>query len=296
MKLRQKIIRAALDFATVLPHEDIRQAAIRLLEGSKTYIARGEKILAWFGRSAESRPIEFEAYYRCFLTEKGAPFKDFGSANILKSYPNLESILKNEAERLETVCQRIATAQIAEVTEAILRISMEIIARYKKRKEAQAALDYNDLIIHTDRLLHRSGIAPWVLYKLDGGIDHMLVDEAQDTSRDQWSIVQALADEFFSGKGADKNTKRTLFVVGDEKQSIFSFQDADPDAFADMQKTFARRIQENGDELRRVPMHVSFRSAKAILDAVDTIFSKPQSPRRRFDGARPSCHRSFASQ
>ncbi len=72
--------------------------------------------------------------------------------------------------------------------------------------------------------------AAWVLYKLDGGIDHILVDEAQDTAPEQWDIVRQLAGEFLSGAGAarQRRTDRTLFVVGDEKQSIYCFQGADP--------------------------------------------------------------------
>ena len=90
-----------------------------------------------------------------------------------------------------------------------------------------------------------------MLYKLDGGLDHILVDEAQDTSRAQWRIVKALADEFFGGIGVHDNTKRTLFVVGDEKQSIFSFQNADPEAFARMRDYFAQRLGDIGEEFAR---------------------------------------------
>ena len=113
-----------------------------------------------------------------------------------------------------------------------------IMDRYQEAKESHALLDYDDLIEKAGTLVGDSDVAAWVLYKLDNGIDHVLVDEAQDTNPAQWRIVTALADEFFSGEGAQE-TDRTVFAVGDEKQSIFSFQGADPEIFSDMCRHFA---------------------------------------------------------
>src|SRR4029077_3547950 len=87
--------------------------------------------------------------------------------------------------------------------------------------------------------LFRKTSAAWVLYKLDLGINHLLVDEAQDTSPKQWEIVKTIVAEFVPG-GARDNIRRTLFAVGDEKQSIFSFQGAAPLAFAHMRDYFHR--------------------------------------------------------
>ena len=100
---------------------------------------------------------------------------------------------------------------------------------YHDAKRLRGVLDYDDLIVETRNLLHKRGAAQWVLYKLDGGIDHVLIDEAQDTSPEQWEIVQKLTEEFFAGMGRERGQLRTIFAVGDEKQSIFSFQGADPD-------------------------------------------------------------------
>ena len=147
--------------------------------------------------------------------------------------------------------------------------------RLAARKASRAALDYDDLIHFTEKLLGRDGISPWILYKLDNGIDHMLVDEAQDTSRAQWNIVQALTAEFYVGKGAQEDKSRTLFVVGDEKQSIFSFQNADPEAFMNLRDVFAARAAAVGKRMEHIPLHTSFRSAPAILHAVDAIFANP---------------------
>ncbi len=269
----QSIITEAIDFA-VLPQTELRQAAQCLLNGTKTYQARGKTLLAWLNLPPEKRTAAFNDYCGCFFTTKNTIYETFGDSKLLKAHPELDTILGQEATRLQSIKERIETATIAETTEAVLRIGHELIGRYEKRKAAQAALDYDDLIIRTNDLLHRPGIAPWVLYKLDGGLDHILVDEAQDTNRAQWNIIKVLADEFFGGISARDNTERSLFAVGDEKQSIFSFQKAEPEAFAQMRDYFAERLRENGKQLHPVGLHVSFRSAPAILKAVDAVFSK----------------------
>ena len=189
--------------------------------------------------------------------------------------------MRREAARLQSVLERCNAARMAESTASVLTLGCELIRRFEARKSAQALLDYDDLIIRADALLRRRGIAPWVLYKLDGGLDHILVDEAQDTSRAQWDIVAALAEEFFSGRGARPDENRTLFVVGDEKQSIFSFQHADPAAFAEMREFFQHRIEDAEKPFREVPLHMSFRSAPAILKAVDAIFANENARARR---------------
>jgi ATP-dependent helicase/nuclease subunit A len=114
-----------------------------------------------------------------------------------------------------------------------------------------------------------------VLYKLDGGLDHILVDEAQDTSPVQWQVIRALAEEFFSGTGASE-AKRTLFAVGDEKQSIYGFQGAAPNMFAATGAAFAARAGEARLPWRRVPLNLSFRATEPLLAAVDRIFAAPE--------------------
>jgi ATP-dependent helicase/nuclease subunit A len=122
--------------------------------------------------------------------------------------------------------------------------------------------------------LRRPGLAPWVLFKLDGGLDHILIDEAQDTNPEQWQIVQALAEEFFAGDGAH-DRPRTIFAVGDPKQSIFSFQRADPRAFAAMRRHFQERAAAASRDWSELPLATSFRSTEPVLRAVDAIFRRP---------------------
>ena len=131
-------------------------------------------------------------------------------------------------------------------------------------------LDYDDLI-DTTLTLFRNTSAAWVLYKLDLGIDHILIDEAQDTSPRQWDIIRALADEFTAGAGA-RSVERTLFAVGDDKQSIFSFQGADPKIFERVANEFKTAFEGAALPWIPVKLQTSFRSGAAVLEAVDIVF------------------------
>src|SRR5260370_29836296 len=149
-------------------------------------------------------------------------------------------------------------------------------------KWAQGLVDYDDLVSIALDLLNRPGVASWVLFKLDGGLDHILVDEAQDTTPEQWRIVAALAEEFFSGRGA-RDGERTIFAVGDTKQSIYSFQRADPEEFRRMRAHFHGRVTAASEHpgewpWQDVALDVSFRSTEAVLTAVDAVFAQPPAP------------------
>src|SRR5262249_963157 len=157
----------------------------------------------------------------------------------------------------------------------------------------RGVLDFDDLVSTALALLRRPGVAPWVLFKLDGGLDHILIDEAQDTNPEQWQIVAALAEEFFSGEGA-RSALRTVFAVGDVKQSIFSFQRADPRAFLAMRAHFEERVNAAQQAWQVVPLAVSFRSTEAVLQAVDMIFDRPEARdgvALDGDAIRPVAHR-----
>lgn len=265
---------AVLDGA--LPRADIMAAAAALTEGLQKNQEIGRKLQEWLALPAAMRAARFDDYCDCYLTDKGELRRKIADKKTLAQLPDAEKILQKEAARLLGIKERLAAASMAEATGAVLTLGVELIRRYDMRKEMQAQLDYDDLILRTDALLSREGIAPWVLYKLDGGIDHILVDEAQDTSRAQWRIIAALADEFFAGLGSRADVPRSLFVVGDEKQSIFSFQHADPEAFVSMRTHFEKRIIEAEKPYREVPLRISFRSAPAILKAIDKVFADPR--------------------
>src|SRR6185437_1562801 len=118
--------------------------------------------------------------------------------------------------------------------------------------------------------------AGWVHYKLDRGDDHVLIDEAQDTSPRQWDIVEHLIEEFAAGKGARGDTMRTMFAVGDEKQSIFSFQGAAPREFAERRRRFGSRFKSAGLGFESISFTYSFRSGAGVLRAVESAFQSPE--------------------
>ena len=153
---------------------------------------------------------------------------------------------------------------------ALITVASEVLERYGNEKQRRGLVDYDDLIDKALDLL-RNTDAAWVHYKLDLGIDHLLIDEAQDTSTKQWEIVQRLVEEFTAGAGARPGT-RTIFAVGDEKQSIFSFQNAAPREFAEMRKYFQKRHEDSGLKFEYRQLEHSFRSCESVLGAVDIVF------------------------
>ena len=165
---------------------------------------------------------------------------------------------------------RIGLAQ-ADRAFALAEFAAEFLPRHERRMQAGGWLDFDDLIRHANRLLTRPDVAQWVLFKLDGGVDHILVDEAQDTSPGQWSVIALLSREFTAGEGA-RQVERSLFVVGDRKQSIYSFQGADLTVFDTMQRDFASRLEASGKGLNKLNLDHSFRSSPAILTVVDKVF------------------------
>ena len=185
----------------------------------------------------------------------------------------LEDDFTAESERLLGLVTRLDLARAYAATEALLVVGDAILEAYGAAKRRAGMLDFADLIAKVKNLLSRADASSWVLYKLDRRIDHILVDEAQDTSPDQWAIVQGLAQEFFSGAGARAQT-RTIFAVGDEKQSIFRFQGAEPRMLAEMQRFFEKRVREAGSRFSGLPLYLSFRSTREVLDAVDAVFGR----------------------
>lgn len=235
--------------------------------------SRAAPILAWLEQPAE-RITLFDAYLTGYLTGKGEPFARMVTKGILDRFPDADDVLRREAERLLAVRERLRKAQLLAATDALLRLTRDLLAAYQAEKQRQAALDYDDLILRTRRLLSSSASAQWVLYKLDMGLDHILVDEAQDTNPEQWQVIRALADEFFTGEGA-REGQRTIFVVGDAKQSIYSFQRADPTAYGAMQRYFEERVTAAREIWRAIPLNRSFRSTEAVLGCVDAVFADP---------------------
>lgn len=211
------------------------------------------------------------------LTQKGTPAA-FPAKGVRTAHPafaaDYDALV---AAVIDARAQRLAQAAFDRAL-VLNRFARVWLAALDARKASRALLDFDDMIDRSRRLLADPATAAWVLWKLDGGIDHILVDEAQDTSPAQWEVVEALSDEFFVGAGA-RDLSRTIFVVGDEKQSIYSFQGADPEAFGGMRRHFERRLEEMGAELQRCELIHSFRSAQPVLDLVDAVFAGPAGAR-----------------
>jgi len=181
-----------------------------------------------------------------FLTGSGAkePYSaklgSFPTKALREANADLMTELEPFMARVEAARQQRLGLAAVEKSIALHDFAALFLPEYEHRKQLRGWLDFDDLILKARQLLNDPAVAAWVLYRLDGGIDHILVDEAQDTSPHQWEVIQSLAEEFLSGEGARERT-RTIFAVGDEKQSIFSFQGADPARFAEMREYFAAR-------------------------------------------------------
>ncbi|TNF20093.1 MAG: double-strand break repair helicase AddA [Rhodobacteraceae bacterium] len=223
-----------------------------------------------------------------FSAKIGAfPTKAMRDGPLAGLMPRLEDLMRRVEDARDKRCALTAAARTA----ALQGFAGAFLPRYEAAKLARGWLDFDDLIHKTLDLLTAPAVAQWVLYRLDGGIDHILVDEAQDTSPVQWQVIEKLAQEFTSGEGARQETPRTIFVVGDKKQSIYSFQGADPAEFDRMKAEFAARLHATEQPLQDTTLQFSFRSAEAILRLVDTVFEA----KGRSGFSREETHRAFKS-
>ncbi|MDR7035278.1 ATP-dependent helicase/nuclease subunit A [Methylobacterium sp. BE186] len=223
--------------------------------------------------AAEDPVGAIEAYRSVFFTQKDEPksAKSLGT----KAVPEgLREALIAERDRLERLFERLRAARAHARTRALFTLAAEIHRRVEAQKARLGALDFDDLIHKTLDLLSRVG-ASWVLYKLDRGVDHVLIDEAQDTNPHQWEILRRITAEFAAGEGA-RRVRRTRFAVGDPKQSIYSFQGAEPREFEVTRRAWAGEARAAEHAFADVGLTLSFRSARGVLRAVDATFAVPE--------------------
>lgn len=164
--------------------------------------------------------------------------------------------------------EMIKSLNILELSMDLIDFGQSFVLHYKKYKQKNNLIDYHDMIRHTKSLLTNSEFRDWILYKIDGKIGHILIDEAQDTSLEQWDLINVLLENFIAGDKEDM----TVFVVGDEKQSIYSFQGASYDAFMKAKSHILQQIASAQRKYRVVNLSTSYRSQQAILDAVSRTF------------------------
>ena len=260
--------------------DGLTRAISILSEGKPTDRDRASKIKKWID-DPENRKQVFNDYKNAYLTKNNNIRVTLITQGALSEDPIIINVLNEEAARVQKVCRKIKSANIASSTSAIVRVAEAIIDSYSRNKSIRGMLDYDDLIVKTRELLDTEGNASWVLYKLDGGIDHILIDEAQDTNPDQWRVIAAITDEFFTGFSSRdeklENTilpKRSIFAVGDTKQSIYSFLGAKPEAFEKMREYFQKNAEDSKYDWGNIQIDVSFRSTSPILKVVDEVFSQ----------------------
>lgn len=257
--------------------EALNAAAEILAAGSSADLEKAKMIKAWL-LHPEQRTEFFWDYAAVFLTADGVARKTLATKKCAAAIPAMTA----EAERLMRGIDAISSMNVARGTEAILRLTSAILDTYAEKKRTLNLLDFDDLIHSVNVMMRDDGAARWALHKLPGDIRHVLVDEAQDTNPDQWELVGALVRELFPATAPQAAAvpgpaaAPTLFVVGDEKQSIFSFQRADPREFARRKKDFAALVTAAGGTWRTLDMDIAFRSSPAITRAVDAVFANPE--------------------
>ncbi len=282
---RRRILRVTdVDHASVIaasvrwPGEAaLRDAAREVgVQGAPKVRKKAADMLDWLGLSALVRARDWSTWRDLFLKKTdGLPYSDSNFVNdrLAAANAGLVSNFVREAERVAAVEDRLRAVEVAAISDALLMLAGPLLERYEARKDASGLLEFADLIDRGTALLVDPG-ADWVLYKLDGGLDHLLLDEVQDTAPDQWKIADSLTREFFAGAGA-RDGRRTVFAVGDRKQSIFSFQGADVQEFEGARQTMRKRIENAGEAWCDSPLTVSFRSTPPILRLVDAVFADP---------------------
>jgi len=253
--------------------------------GVKTQENRGAKMDVWLAQTPDNRIKKLSPLVDALFTAKGAMAERSLSNKAMREIlPEIVAIQQSVIDCLEPILRSDKAQLCKEMTLALYRFGAAFWREYERLKARRGLLDYNDLINRTNQLLEQSDAAQWVAWKLDNGIQHLLIDEAQDTSPQQWTLLKHLVDDFFAGEGAGhdaarrlagkgqpKPLARSLFAVGDFKQSIYSFQGADPRVMGDNRQTLAQRAKQSNKEFRDVALSVSFRSSLPILQLVNAM-------------------------
>lgn len=261
-----------------LPLEKLKPLISQLYDGGKSdqTTAQALETVAL----AKSSDEAFSAYKRIFLTSTGEFRKSNPyTAKIAKTNPEIEDLFQiktipegEEVFRMRNLIEKINAREAYERSAALLQLSDIVFSDYTRQKRRRAAMDFDDLIESAAGLLTTRSMAQWVLWKLEGGLSHILLDEAQDTSPEQWKLLNALTEQFFAGEGVERENPRTMFVVGDEKQSIYSFQGADPEKFLSERQEFVEKSALTQQDNKTPEILMSFRSAPEVLAFVDEVF------------------------
>jgi ATP-dependent helicase/nuclease subunit A len=242
--------------------------------GTKTGQSWAHDCLEWLALTPDVQQDTWTDWWNCHFTNAGSRrvISKFLGKNLVQEQEQLLAIIAIEHDRLEHIMELKKAARLKNFNAALFELLTPIVRTYQSSKIEHSLLSYADLVSITLDLLSSTDQISWILYKLDEGIDHLLLDEVQDTSPAQWQITEAVAGEFFSGEGA-RDACRTIFAVGDDKQSIFSFQGADLNSFDRARREFRLLVENAGRTWLDGKLSVSFRSTEPVLSLVDAIFS-----------------------
>ena len=276
---RQKSIDA---FYSHLDKTVLKRCADALSKSSKTDKTNAALI------EQNLKNFDFDSYRSIFLTQEGEIKSRLATKDAVKYFENIIQEMKQQAEIVRILAQKLKKIKLFEATKAMSVLARRLIEEYRTYKRKNARLDYEDLIVFTKKLLENENASAWVLYKLDGGLEHILIDEAQDTSPDQWRIIKALTDEFFNISSKNR-TPRSVFAVGDRKQSIYGFQGAKPEKFDEMRQFYQQKIER----FKKIRLDVSFRSTSAVLETVNALFALDEAKKGVATQEEPVLHRPY---
>lgn len=230
--------------------------------------------LNWLALSDMAKVSQKQIWWNLHFTKTGRKsLKSFFGKNLAQDAEALTAEIDVERERLAQIAEAETAIRLANFNTSLFSLAGSINQIHQARKAEQSLLSYSDLISSTLNLLSSPAQVAWVLYKLDEGIDHLLLDEVQDTAPPQWKIIDAIAQEFFNGLGA-REVERSIFAVGDPKQSIFSFQGSDLESFEIARAKFRDLAEASGRAWLDCDLSVSFRSTEPVLSLVDEVFSE----------------------
>lgn len=273
----EEALRDANNMRRIAPlwKNQLQELAVEMIgASSKRASDYGEKIATFW--NTEEKISRFESYKSAFLKRTGEPqsVEYVVSKKLVEAMPHLADIYVKEQQRILAMQEQWNAQSAYLLSASYLHLGEEILQTYMEQKKRQNVLDFDDLIHHSAALLGDETKSAWVRYRMDSGICHVLLDEAQDTDSDQWQIVQSLIDEFYAGMGQHDEQNRTFFAVGDIKQSIYRFRGAEPHVFGSM-RSYLEHQQETADHtVNIVELNASFRSTEAVLNFVDQVFEE----------------------
>ncbi|HEY1125074.1 MAG TPA: double-strand break repair helicase AddA [Sphingobium sp.] len=257
-----------------IPESDLRRIAAANRDwGAKTGLGIADMVGLWLAADPAERAVLIEPLLACLVTKDGLA-KNRNNEKLLAFDPGYAETTEHIGRALKALADLPGQVAYVRASAQGLLAGRAYARAYATAKRLAGAVDFDDLIGRASALLNTDGIAEWIRYKLDQRIDHMLVDEAQDTNKAQWDLVEAIVEDYFETEpDQDSGTRRTLFVVGDTKQAIFGFQGTSPRAFVDALQRFQDRAERTGHRIDELPLALSFRSMPAVLEVVDATLT-----------------------